>query len=312
MIPASVGFHCPECVSAGRRTTRPVRTVYGGRIRPGESPGMVTRALIAINVAVFIATAASGANLITGDPGKSTIYNRFALIPIDVGHGQWWRLFTAAFLHYGLLHIAFNMLALWICGVQLESVLGKLRFSTLYLLAGVGGSLLSLALGPAGEQAAGASGAIFGLFAALYIVARHLNLQTGGIAATIIFNLVFTFSVSNVDWRGHVGGLVTGAAVAAVFAYAPRGAARDRIQAAGVAGIAVVLAVAGFAAAHHTYNKCPNLQTVDGGLPICIREVPVGRLGTSQNAIRLRPLELPARAGTRPDSSSVRQEARHA
>lgn len=268
MIPASVGFQCPECVAEGRKTTRVARTVYGGKVRPGVAPGLVTRVLIGINVAVFIATTASGANALSGNTGSSTIYNRFALIPIDVAHGQWYRLITAAFLHYGLLHIGFNMFALWITGPQLEAVLGRLRFAALYLLAGIGGSILSVALGPFNEQAAGASGAIFGLFAALYIVARHLNLQAGGIAATIVFNLIFTFSVSNIDWRGHVGGLVVGAAVAAIFAYAPKGASRDRLQAAGVIGVAVVLAVGGFLAANHTYNKCPNLLTVGGGVPV--------------------------------------------
>jgi membrane associated rhomboid family serine protease len=264
MVPASVGFHCPECVAEGKRTTRVARTVYGGRVRPGVAPGLVTKVLIAINVAVFIATSASGANPINGHTGSSTVYDRFALVPIQVAHGQWYRLITAAFLHYGILHIGFNMFALWITGPQLEAVLGRLRFATLYVLAGIGGSILSVALGPFDEQAAGASGAIFGLFAALYIVARHLNLQTGGIAATIVFNLIFTFSVSNIDWRGHVGGLITGAVIAAIFAYAPKGPSRERIQAAGVVVVAVVLAVAGFIAAHHTYDKCPDLITVHG------------------------------------------------
>jgi membrane associated rhomboid family serine protease len=273
MVPASVGFHCPECLAQGRRTTREARTVYGGRVRQGAPAGLVTRALIALNVAVFIATAASGANVLTGSTGSSTIYNRFALIPIDVAHGQWYRLITAAFLHYGIFHIGFNMYALWIVGPQLEAALGRLRYVTLYVLAGIGGSILSLALGPFNEQAAGASGAIFGLFAALYVVARHLNLSTGPIAMTIVVNLIFTFAISNIDWRGHVGGLIVGAAIAAVFAFAPRGPSRGRIQAAGVVAIAAVLAVGGLLAAHHTYNKCPDLETVHGGLPICFVQV---------------------------------------
>ncbi|HVV77567.1 MAG TPA: rhomboid family intramembrane serine protease [Mycobacteriales bacterium] len=261
MIPASVGFHCPECVAEGRRTTRTARTIYGGRARPGQAPGLVTRTLIGINVVVFIVTAASGANVLTGSTGKSTIYDRFALIPIDVAHGQWYRLITAAFLHYGILHIGFNMFALWSVGPQLEAALGRLRYATLYVLAGIGGSVLSLAIGPAFEQAAGASGAIFGLFAAFYVIARHLNLNAGPIATTIVINLVLTFSLSNIDWRGHVGGLVTGAAIAAVFAFAPHGPARARYQAAGVAVVAAVLAVGGLIAAHHTYDKCPDLIT---------------------------------------------------
>jgi membrane associated rhomboid family serine protease len=264
MTPASVGFHCPECVAEGRRTTRVARTVYGGRIRPGVAPGMVTRTLIAINVVVFIVTAASGANVVSGSTGSSTIYDRFALVPAAVAHGQWYRLVTAAFLHYGIFHIGFNMYALWIVGPQLEAVLGRLRYVVLYLLAGIGGGILSVALGPVGEQAAGASGAIFGLFAALYVVARHLKLATSGIAVTIVANLVFTFAVPNIDWRGHVGGLLTGAALAAVFAFAPRGPRRERVQALGVAMVAAVLAVGGFFAAHHAYQKCPDVQIRHG------------------------------------------------
>ncbi|HVW80087.1 MAG TPA: rhomboid family intramembrane serine protease [Mycobacteriales bacterium] len=268
-----MGFHCPECVARGNRTTRAARTVYGGRVYAGSRPALITRILIALNVAVFVATTASGANPITGSTGSSTIYDRFALVPYQVAHGQWYRLITAAFLHYGILHIGFNMFALWMVGPQLEAVLGRLRFTALYMLAGIGGSILSVAFGPINEQAAGASGAIFGLFAALYIVARHLNLQTGGIAATIVFNLVFTFSVSNIDWRGHVGGLVIGAVVAAVYAYAPKGPARDRFQAAGVAAVAVVLAVVGFVAAHHTYSKCPTIVNL-GGFQACVSRQP--------------------------------------
>lgn len=270
MVPAAVGFHCPECMAEGRRTTRTARTVYGGRVRPGQATGLVTRLLIALNVVVFIITTASGANPINGSPGKSTIYDRFALMPIAIGHGQWYRLITAAFLHYGILHLATNMFALWIVGPQLEAVLGRLRYICLYLLAGIGGGILTTAIGPHFEQAAGASGAIFGLFAALYVVARHLNLQTGGIVGTIAVNLVISFSFSSyIDWRGHVGGLVTGGVIAAVYAYAPKGPARARMQAAGVAIVAVALAAAGFVAAHHA-GKGLSCAVSSNGVVNCI------------------------------------------
>ncbi|MGN6475006.1 MAG: rhomboid family intramembrane serine protease [Mycobacteriales bacterium] len=277
MIPAAVGFHCPECMAEGRRTTRVARTIYGGRVRPGVAPGLVTRVLIGINIVVFIITTASGASVFSTNTGSSKLYGRFALIPIDVAHGQWYRLFTAAFLHYGILHIAFNMFALWSVGPQLEAALGRLRFGVLYLLAGVGGGLLSVAIGPQFEQAAGASGAIFGLFAAFYVVARHLNLNAGPIATTIVLNLVLTFTIANIDWRAHVGGLVVGAAVAAVFAYAPRGPQRERLQAAGIVVIALVLAAGGFLGARHTYNKDPNC-TVSNDRLVCnqISDQPAG------------------------------------
>jgi membrane associated rhomboid family serine protease len=266
MVPAAVGFHCPECMSEGHRTTRSARTLYGGRVTPGRTPGMITRALIAINVAGFIATSVSGANPLTGSTGKSTIYDRFALVPLEVAHGQWYRLVTAAFLHYGLIHILSNMYALWVVGPQLEAALGRLRFATLYVLAGIGGGILSVASGPGFEQAAGASGAIYGLFAALYVLARHMNLNTGPIVTTIAINLVITFSIPNIDWRGHLGGLATGAAVAAVIAFAPRGPSRDRIQAIGVAAVAAVLVVGALLAVHHVRDRYPDCARSNGHL----------------------------------------------
>jgi membrane associated rhomboid family serine protease len=258
MIPASVGFQCPECVSEGSKAVRQARTVYGGVVRPGQM-GRVTQVLIGINLVVFVMTVASGANFFNGHPGSSTVYNRFALVPAEIAHGQWYRLITAAFLHYGILHIFFNMYALLIVGPQLEHALGRIRYVALYVLAGIGGGVLSLAVGPVNEQAAGASGAIFGLFGALYIVARHQNLQTNAIAGTIAINLVITFTISNIDWRGHVGGLVVGAAVAAIYAYAPRGPSRTQLQVAGVVAAAVVVAAVGLIGANHVKNECPTL-----------------------------------------------------
>jgi membrane associated rhomboid family serine protease len=272
MTAASVGFQCPECVAEGNRSVRQARTIYGGRVRPGEAPGLVTWVLIAINVAVFIATSAGGMNPISGN-GTSSLFNHLALIPAAVGHGQWYRLFTAAFLHFEIFHIGFNMYALYIFGPPLEAALGRFRFVGLYVLAGLGGSLLSFALGPIGETAAGASGAIFGLFGALYIVARHRNLATNGIAITIVANLIFTFAVPNIDWRGHVGGLVVGAAIALLFARAPQGANQARVQMAGICLIAVLLAAFGLIAAHHVTSKCPILETKNG-IPVACFAAP--------------------------------------
>jgi membrane associated rhomboid family serine protease len=259
MTPASVGFQCPECVTEGGRSVRQARTVYGGRVRTGRSAMAVTLTLIAVNAVVFIATAASGVNAISG--GTSPLFDHLALIPAAVGAGQWYRLFTAAFLHFELFHIAFNMWALYIFGPPLEVALGRLRFIVLYVLAGVGGSILSVWAGPLGETAAGASGAIFGLFGALYIVARHRKLATQGIVITIVANLVFTFAVPNIDWRGHLGGLVTGLVVALVYAYAPQGPMHNRFQAVGIAAVCVVLAAAGVLAVNRVNTGCRDVLT---------------------------------------------------
>lgn len=235
MVVASVGFHCPECVAEGRRTTRSARTVYGGKV---GAHGQVTRLLIAANVAVFLITSLSSGSLFAT---VGPIYTRFALVPYAVAHGDYYRLLSSTFLHYGPMHIAFNMWALWVVGPPLEAALGRLRFSVLYVLSGIGGGALSVLLGPLLLQAAGASGAIFGLFGAFFVVARHRGRDTGGIVGLIGINLVITFLVPNIDWRGHVGGLVTGALVAAALAYAPAGRSRQTAQAVGVGIVALLV-----------------------------------------------------------------------
>jgi membrane associated rhomboid family serine protease len=227
--------------------------------------------LIGINVVVFIITTASGASILNGSGGgASSIYSHFALVPVQVAHGEWWRLFTSAFLHYGIFHIGFNMYALYVIGPPLEAALGRVRYVTLYVLAGVGGGLLSVGLGPIGEQAAGASGAIFGVFGAFYVVARHRNVQTQGIVVTIVVNLIFTFAITNIDWRAHVGGLITGSLVAVIYAAAPA-ARRSQLQAAGVVLLMVVMAAGGFLAAHKVNNQCPTLITRNGVAIACQR-----------------------------------------
>jgi membrane associated rhomboid family serine protease len=267
MVPASVGFQCPECVTEGRRTVRPVRTAYGGRLHQGQRPNLVTVVLIVANVAMFVLTASSGVNVLSGS-GTSRLFNDLALSPAGVAHGEWWRLFTAMFLHYSLFHIGFNMYALYVVGTPLEAVLGRLRYIALYLLAGLGGSVLSVALGPLNEVAAGASGAIFGLFGALYVVARHQNVSTNGIVITIAANLVFTFAIPNIDWRGHVGGLIVGSLVALGYARSPRGPRRTTYQIGCVVAMAVVLALSAVGSAAHVRDKCPAIGHAQGQ-PYC-------------------------------------------
>lgn len=252
MTPASVGFQCPECVREGQRSVRPTRTMYGGRARPRAD---VTIALVGLNIAVFLLTAASGAGVATGN-GQSSIYDRFALVPALVAHGDWYRLVSSMFLHYGILHIGFNMWALYVIGTPLEAMLGRLRFAALYFLAGIGGSVLSFSTGQLLTPAAGASGAIFGIFGAFFVILRRRNLETGGILGLIVINLVLSFTFANIDWRGHVGGLIIGSLVGAVYAYAPSGPSRDRVQAAGALAVAVVLAASGALGVAHIRHEC--------------------------------------------------------
>jgi membrane associated rhomboid family serine protease len=257
MTPASVGFQCPECVSEGRKTTRGGRTIYGGRVYAQRGRvGPITTTLIAVNVVLFIATSTNGLNFASNNV-NSSLFVRLALIPPAVGHGDWYRLVTSMFLHFSLIHIAFNMYALFLIGSPLEAALGRVRYVALYFLAGIGGSILTLIGAPANTEAAGASGAIFGLFAAFYFVARRQGWQTNGIVITIAINLALSFSFSNeIDWRGHVGGLIVGGVVMLVYAYAPAGPQRFRLQALGVAAVAVVLAAGGVIGAHHARGEC--------------------------------------------------------
>jgi membrane associated rhomboid family serine protease len=159
--------------------------------------------------------------------------------PAGIADGDFYRLFTAMFLHYGLLHLGLNMWALWVLGRELENQLGPGRFLLLYLLAGLGGNVAAYWLAPTGHSA-GASGAVFGLFAALFVVARRLNRDTSQIITVLVINLVFSFSVRGISWQAHLGGLVVGAALAVAMTYPPR-ELRGKVLSAASAGIVILL-----------------------------------------------------------------------
>ena len=239
MKSASVGFQCPECVAEGAKTIRQARTVFGGRVT--SEAGRVSLALIGLNVLVFlIGFGVPDLNLRFGN--LAIARNGFELI--GVAEGEYYRLITAAFLHANLIHILFNMFALAQLGPTLEQALGRARFLALYLLSALGGSVLSYWLSSPGQLGVGASGAIFGLFGAYYVVVRRLGGDTQSILVLLGINLLITFTVPNIDWRAHLGGLVTGAVIAAAFAYVPRGPRQSTQHAAVCAGVAVVLALA--------------------------------------------------------------------
>lgn len=228
MITASVGFQCPECVRGGNATQRVARTALGGRM-PSNTIS-ATYVLIAINIVAFLIEAVSARFVqnfeLIGGPVR---VSQFDPTVIGVAHGEYYRLLTAMFLHEPpsvggtfFLHILFNMWALYVVGPPVEAVLGKLRFVVLYLLAGLSGSALAYWLAAPYVAELGASGAIFGLFAALFVFGRRMRFNIGPIGAVIGFNLLITFTMSGISWQAHVGGLVGGAALAAAWAYAPR------------------------------------------------------------------------------------------
>jgi membrane associated rhomboid family serine protease len=257
---ASVGHQCPECVAEGRRTQRPARTAFGGGV--AGRAGVATKTLIGINVVVMvISIAAGGSRAVAGGGwggllgGSTPLTDALAVIgnapyfPGGPAHGiaagEWYRLFTAMFVHYGLLHLLLNMYALWILGHDLERVLGPLRFTALYLLAGLGGNVAAYLLTAPNAATAGASTAVFGLMAAIFVILKRLNLSVAPILPIIVINVIFTFTIANISVAGHLGGLAVGAIVAAILAYAPpdRRALMQGVGCTAVLLLLIVLAV---------------------------------------------------------------------
>ncbi|NUK04016.1 rhomboid family intramembrane serine protease [Streptomyces lunaelactis] len=224
MVSASVGFQCPECVRTGSGTghgptANQPRTVAGGAV--AASPHLVTKILLAINLAVFVAALAS--DRVVNDLALLAQWPPAPFIPVDgVAEGEWYRLFTSMFLHQQIWHIAFNMLGLWWLGGPLEQALGRVRYLALYLLSGLAGSAFTYLLAAPDEGSLGASGAIFGLLGATVVLMRRLNYDMRPVIALLALNLLFTFTWPDIAWQAHVGGLVAGAAIAFGLVHAPR------------------------------------------------------------------------------------------
>jgi membrane associated rhomboid family serine protease len=238
MRAASVGYHCPTCVAEGSATVRRPRTTFGGRVTGDTS--RVSMTIVVVNVVVFVL------GLAVGERELQTRFGQIAGAPgfFGVADGEYHRLLTAAFLHAGVFHILMNMFALAQLGPVLEAALGRVRFLALYGLSALGGSVLAYLLADPLDLGVGASGAIFGLFGAYYVVVRRLGGETRSIVMLLAINLVITFTIPIIDWRAHLGGLVTGAVLAAAFSYAPRGPQRGRLQALACAAVSLVLVAA--------------------------------------------------------------------
>jgi membrane associated rhomboid family serine protease len=228
MRSAAVGFQCPDCVKDGSRTTRQARTPYGGtRVADAR---ITTYALIAVNALVWAAILATGA-------GTSRIIDAFALLPqttsfrtadgsvltvTGVSDGAWWQVMTSVFTHVEVLHIGFNMLALYFLGPMLETVLGRARFLAVYLVSGLVGSAAVMWFSDPNGQTLGASGAIFGLMGAIAVLALKVGGQAQSVLGWIAINLVLTFTLGSISWQGHLGGLAGGVLLGAAMVYAPR------------------------------------------------------------------------------------------
>ncbi|MDQ0990316.1 rhomboid family intramembrane serine protease [Streptomyces sp. V3I7] len=249
MREASVGHQCVDCVKEGARSIRRARTAFGGRI---TAVPIVTYVLLGLNVAAYL-----------GELVRPGLVRRFDMLgavppgylPEGVAYGEWYRLLTSGFLHLlpdegiGVVHIVMNMASLWTIGRVVEAQLGRVRYLALYLLSLLGGSVLEMLISP-DARAVGASGAIFGLGAAYYVLARRLgfgmsevNRYMTGLLLWLVLSSWFA------SWQGHLGGLLTGGAVALAYAYAPRDGRRVLVQTGACVGLLVLLVVLAWAKA---------------------------------------------------------------
>jgi membrane associated rhomboid family serine protease len=250
MRPAAVGFQCPSCVNEGAKSTRAARTTYGGR--RSANPALTSQVLIALNVAVWALI------MVTGRSASPWV-DRLGLLPkgrafqfpdgsvhfvSGVANGAPWQLLTSMFTHVEILHIGFNMLALWFLGPQLEAAIGRSRFLALYLLSGLTGSALVYWLAPPYASTIGASGAIFGLMGGLLVIAIKMRGDVSQLLTWIGINFVITVvGRGSISWQGHLGGFLGGALIGLVIAYAPR-QGRAVWQGAALGGLCLALVVA--------------------------------------------------------------------
>jgi membrane associated rhomboid family serine protease len=237
---APVGIRCPDHSGvrrgpATRVKPRPVRRAPGVALASGSAP--VTNILIAINVAIYLIGASQGAGF--NNPGGS-LYAKLWLDAPDLHNGGWWRLVTTMFLHASVLHIAFNMWALWVIGKPVEQYLGAIRFVGLYFVSGLAGSAGALLQTPG--VTVGASGAIFGILGAMMILEWQVTGRLAGQAATLIaINLAISFAIPGISWGGHVGGLIGGILIMLAYAHWRGGRAQyGQLGIGGVLGLIVV------------------------------------------------------------------------
>jgi membrane associated rhomboid family serine protease len=227
---AAVGVHCPECVKSARQNMakRPSVGVRTARAWRSSSGGpLATYAIIIICVAIYVLQVLS-----------RDVLTRYLLYYPPFTALEPWTMFTAVFAHRSPIHLLLNMFSLFIIGRILESALGRARYLALFLISGFGGSVAVLLISP-GISVVGASGAIFGMLGALFVIQRQLGGNTTGLLVVIVLNLAIGF-LPGVAWQAHLGGLVTGAAIA--YGYSrTRNNANQRVQWAVTGAIAAAL-----------------------------------------------------------------------
>ena len=244
-----VGIRCPDHATTGGKTAAPRRAARSASRRLDLYGPFVTFALIGINVGVYLVQLLMGSGLTAN---KGWIYEHGVLVSsaidssgqmVGVAHGEWWRLLTATFLHYGLIHLGMNMLVLWFIGPALEEYFGHWRYLLVYVVSGLAGSAGALIWSP-NALTVGASGAIFGIMgAAVVLEARRIWVFGGQAMGLVVINLALSFVISGVSIGGHIGGLIGGAACALAFSSLRRNPALATLSMAAVGVLSVALAV---------------------------------------------------------------------
>lgn len=226
---AAVGIQCVDCVRESAKSTPSRRTIFGGVVRTGRPVATIT--LMAICVVAFALDWAIP---------NGFVFQNFAYAPF-LTESEPWRMVTSAFLHSSnIMHIAFNMYALWILGNALEPAFGRARYVALYLVSAFAGSVGVLLLSPLDTVVVGASGAVFGLFGALFVVQKKRGGDLRQIVVLLLINAAIGFIIPGIAWQAHLGGLIAGALCAVAIAYAPA-KNRNLIQWGGIGAVLVLL-----------------------------------------------------------------------
>lgn len=229
--PAAVGHQCVDCIKEGNQGARRATGPLGGRLAAGAR---VTWVLMGLNVVLYIV-----------EEAHQSLASDWAMFGYGVAGGQWYRLITSAFITptgvLGIVDIAFNMWALYIVGPAIERLLGPARYLSVYIASALGGSVFYYLVVNPGGAAAGASGAIFGLFGAWFVLSRRLGLDSRQVVFLIVINLAIGFvGASYIAWQDHIGGLIVGGLLTAAYAYAPR-PNRTAIQVLATAAMVAIL-----------------------------------------------------------------------
>ncbi|MEY4499253.1 MAG: hypothetical protein RL101_436 [Actinomycetota bacterium] len=229
---SSVGFLCPDDAGGTQQQVTRQRVKAQRELRP-----KLTLALIAINVIMWLLEVSQFGGLVIG-------YLAFKPIYMDIAP---WQIITSTFLHdwSSPIHLLFNMYTLYIFGQVLEPMLGRARFFWLYMISAFGGSVAVSYFGDPAATVVGASGAIYGLMGAYFILLRAIGERSGQLMGLIAINLIFSFLNPGISWQAHIGGLAIGAAVAGIYA-ATRKPNQQNMQKIALVGLVAFLIFASF------------------------------------------------------------------